>query len=510
MMVEKVPDIQTAEAAQEKKKKKKKPDIYDMFDFDVEKVEKVTAKAVKKKKSESGSRSNKITLNHLEKTMAAMAKLGGGEETEEQNKEPQKTEEKDKFFDDHLSLLCFPSDEEMGRPPKSTKSPKAGAKVEEKEQALLRFPSPSRSRQGSPKKERDESPKKTSMKASAAEFVPPGIASPAKETSSSAMKASAAEFVPPGFSSPAKTTSSLQANAVEFVPPGFESKADSKAVAEPILDVTPPKPKVVMPPKSEPLSEAGFKHALFTPTAEITQASKVPTLTLKTGEQSKSADEDKALDADDSILSARLDGHGIGNILNKVKQSLFFSNLSRLAPGAANGSIDPCKGKVAEKVRKIEEKEADNEAEKQREAAIKAVQEKAAQEKKLVDEANEKSIKKAQRDMDETLMDCFLQAVKTRVKDRELPIMGTTLYGKYMRASRRIGTSCDVKDSSFVWLRPFLESLEDENLLTLNPESKDPKVTWINRDHHLIKNWHSWSFNQTVGSQKACGPTTRR
>merc|ERR1711918_92053 len=99
-----------------------------------------------------------------------------------------------------------------------------------------------------------------------------------------------------------------------------------------------------------------------------------------------------------------------------------------------------------EKVKKIEDKEAGKAAEKEREAAIKSCHEQQ-------NEAQMKSIKKAQQDMDETLMDCFLQAVKTRVKDRDLPIMGTTLYGKHMRASRRIGTSCDVKDSSFVWLR---------------------------------------------------------
>jgi len=108
--------------------------------------------------------------------------------------------------------------------------------------------------------------------------------------------------------------------------------------------------------------------------------------------------------------------------------------------------------------------------------------------------------------MDDTLMDCFLQAVKTRVKDRDLPIMGTTLYGKHMRSSRRIGTSCDVKDSSFVWLRPFLESLEEAGLIELKPEVKDPTVTWINRGHKLIKEWEPWHFKDTVGSQKACGP----
>jgi len=104
-------------------------------------------------------------------------------------------------------------------------------------------------------------------------------------------------------------------------------------------------------------------------------------------------------------------------------------------------------------------------------------------------EADSYSINKAQQiKMDQILMDCFLQAVKTRVKDRELPIMGTTLYGKHMRAiSRNRGISCDVKDSSYVWLRPFLEYLENDGLLKLKPEQKDPMVIWVNRHHPLVR-----------------------
>merc|ERR1719265_617801 len=115
------------------------------------------------------------------------------------------------------------------------------------------------------------------------------------------------------------------------------------------------------------------------------------------------------------------------------------------------------------------------------------------------DARNLKQLKEKQAQMDEALMDCYLQAVKTHVKDRDLPMMGTTLYGKHMRSSRLIGTDCDVKDSSFVWLRPFLESLEDDGLLELKPEVKDPTVIWINRRHPLICKWQPWAYNETVG-----------
>jgi len=103
--------------------------------------------------------------------------------------------------------------------------------------------------------------------------------------------------------------------------------------------------------------------------------------------------------------------------------------------------------------------------------------------------------------MDKALMDCFLQAVSTQVKDRELPMMGTTLYQR-MRASRKIGSSCDVKDSSHVWLRPFLESLEEKKLLKLKPEARDPTVTCINRNHPSVQQWQPWPFKDTVASER--------
>jgi hypothetical protein len=224
----------------------------------------------------------------------------------------------------------------------------------------------------------------------------------------------------------------------------------------------------------------------------------VPSLTLNLGEASATTtgnQQDDVADVADAKWSARLDRPAVESLLGKVKQSLIGW---KLCPGRAGGAgFEPSVGKVAEKVKMIEEKEADNEAEKEREAAIKAVQRKEEQDARK---------KEAETKMDDTLMDCFLQAVKTRVKDRDLPIMGTTLYGKHMRSSRRIGTSCDVKDSSFVWLRPFLESLEEAGLIELKPEVKDPTVTWINRSHKLIKEWEPWHFKDTVGSQKACGP----
>jgi hypothetical protein len=513
LVMEKLPDMEGAQAAAKDKKKKKKSvkgvDIEDMFSFDAEKLEKVS-KPVKKKKEEP---SGEITLSQIQKMWKISAKMSGEQETTEspesgnpKEEEMMKTKRDLEQIEDDPSLLCFPSEEEI-RPTMAKK-----IDTDEKKGPLLRFPSPSRSRQGSPKK-RNESPEKpsavTSMKASAAEFVPPSIAAAAtvagKEPSPSGLKASATEFVPPGVTSAAKAPSTMKADAAAFVPPGLEAKLCSKDVSEAITETR--------KTEEQPSSEACWPHALFTPPARVQAPSieqlpteifqpKVPALTLNLGQVSTTAADttstaDDTIDVADAKWSARLGRSNVESLLGRVKQCL----MSKVNLGPAAPVADPVIGKVAEKVRHIEEKEADNNAEKEREAAIKAIQKK---------EQQDTATKEAQSTMDEALMDCFLQAVKTRIKDRDLPIMGTTLYGKHMRAARRIGTSCDVKDSSFVWLRPFLESLEDASLLKLKPEVKDPTVTWINRDHKLLKEWKPWAFKETVGSQKACGPTARR
>jgi len=84
--------------------------------------------------------------------------------------------------------------------------------------------------------------------------------------------------------------------------------------------------------------------------------------------------------------------------------------------------------------------------------------------------------------MDKQCVDVFLESVKgcswrQRVRT---PIKGTNLYTKHIRPCRPVGTSVDVKDSSFGNLRNFLEFLEAEGLLRLQPGLSDPVVSDIN------------------------------
>lgn len=83
--------------------------------------------------------------------------------------------------------------------------------------------------------------------------------------------------------------------------------------------------------------------------------------------------------------------------------------------------------------------------------------------------------------MDKMCVDAFLESVKRcawREKVRT-PIKGTNLYIKHMRPARPVGSSVDVKDSSFRCLGNFLGFLESEGLLALKPGLTDPVVSEI-------------------------------
>merc|ERR1712217_944371 len=83
--------------------------------------------------------------------------------------------------------------------------------------------------------------------------------------------------------------------------------------------------------------------------------------------------------------------------------------------------------------------------------------------------------------MDKVCVNAFLECARTYSWRERLktPIKGTNLYIKHMRPCRPAGTSVDVKDSSFKTLRVFLQFLEAEGLLRLQPGLADPMVTEI-------------------------------
>eukprot|EP00411_Alexandrium_monilatum_P045529 CAMPEP_0175445392 /NCGR_PEP_ID=MMETSP0095-20121207/59725_1 /TAXON_ID=311494 /ORGANISM="Alexandrium monilatum, Strain CCMP3105" /LENGTH=595 /DNA_ID=CAMNT_0016745621 /DNA_START=1 /DNA_END=1788 /DNA_ORIENTATION=- len=101
-------------------------------------------------------------------------------------------------------------------------------------------------------------------------------------------------------------------------------------------------------------------------------------------------------------------------------------------------------------------------------------------------------------EMDRYLLECFLQAAKTRIKDKDLPMAGNTLYAQHMRGCRRAGSNLDVKQSSKKKLAPFLAQLEELGVLALKKGSADPVVTRICRDHPDVSSWRPWPRSATA------------
>lgn len=120
-------------------------------------------------------------------------------------------------------------------------------------------------------------------------------------------------------------------------------------------------------------------------------------------------------------------------------------------------------------------------------------------ERKIVDAAPDAPIKNP---MDNLLRDCFLQAVKTNQITKQLskgmPSKGSRIYAECMKPCRPVGTSIDVKTSSFSGVRRFFEHLEAQGLLELKPGLPDPVVTNFFWNHPDILKFSPWPLASTV------------
>eukprot|EP00931_Biecheleriopsis_adriatica_P094119 TRINITY_DN677_c0_g1_i1.p1 TRINITY_DN677_c0_g1~~TRINITY_DN677_c0_g1_i1.p1 ORF type:complete len:525 (-),score=147.17 TRINITY_DN677_c0_g1_i1:128-1483(-) len=89
--------------------------------------------------------------------------------------------------------------------------------------------------------------------------------------------------------------------------------------------------------------------------------------------------------------------------------------------------------------------------------------------------------------MDKLLRECFLLALASHAENLQLPLKGTRLYTHFMRRSRPSDSSLDVKKSSYASLKNFLEQLQSEGLVSLEPEESDPTITEIHWNHPVIE-----------------------
>lgn len=144
---------------------------------------------------------------------------------------------------------------------------------------------------------------------------------------------------------------------------------------------------------------------------------------------------------------------------------------------AAEAEAEALRKEAEEAMKAAAEEEASRRAAEE-EVARKAAEMEAAEEERR--KHRQAAEQKAMAAMDEVCVDTFLRCVNASWRERvPTPIKGTILYTKRMRPCRPVGTSVDVKDSSFRSLGGFLQFLEGEGLLRLQPGLTDPVVTKI-------------------------------
>ncbi|XP_004610115.2 eukaryotic translation initiation factor 2D [Sorex araneus] len=77
-----------------------------------------------------------------------------------------------------------------------------------------------------------------------------------------------------------------------------------------------------------------------------------------------------------------------------------------------------------------------------------------------------------QEQMDELLLQCFLHALKCRVKKADLPLLTSTLLGSHMFSCCPEGQQLDIKKSSYKKLSKFLQQMQQEQILQVKELSK--------------------------------------
>ncbi|XP_055974925.1 eukaryotic translation initiation factor 2D [Sorex fumeus] len=77
-----------------------------------------------------------------------------------------------------------------------------------------------------------------------------------------------------------------------------------------------------------------------------------------------------------------------------------------------------------------------------------------------------------QEQMDELLLQCFLHALKYRVKKADLPLLTSTLLGSHMFSCCPEGQQLDIKKSSYKKLSKFLQQMQQEQILQVKELSK--------------------------------------
>jgi translation initiation factor 2D len=90
--------------------------------------------------------------------------------------------------------------------------------------------------------------------------------------------------------------------------------------------------------------------------------------------------------------------------------------------------------------------------------------------------------------MDALLQQSFLEALKTRLKDKDLPILLNVFFSTHLLAAKPQDASLDVKKSSYKKLSKFVEEMAKQGLVTTSEPSPGViHIATVNRSHPLYR-----------------------
>lgn len=99
---------------------------------------------------------------------------------------------------------------------------------------------------------------------------------------------------------------------------------------------------------------------------------------------------------------------------------------------------------------------------------------------------------------------CALQALRTRLKPSQLPLLASLFYAAHLLPCRPQGTRVDVRASRFRKVSVLLEHLASVGVLTLEEaEGGVLSIIAVNRAHPLLVSHRPWPRSLTAGAQEA-------
>ncbi|GAB2271114.1 hypothetical protein Dimus_005962 [Dionaea muscipula] len=111
-------------------------------------------------------------------------------------------------------------------------------------------------------------------------------------------------------------------------------------------------------------------------------------------------------------------------------------------------------------------------------------------------------------DVDELLDKCLLQALHMTVKDKDLPMPGSTLWSNHVLPCRPMGVTLDIKKSSFKKLSKWLQSKSSCGLISVKEDKhkKEMILFSVNRKHLDYTSFKP--EKRQVENAQAAGPAT--